>query len=263
MKYASGLNMIIICFLLHACVKKNSEATFNSTDSLSLKYSVITTLPHNEKAFTEGLVIYKNKTLESTGLKDQSWIAEVDQISGEHVKKVELESRYFGEGITVLNNKIYQLTYQERVGFIYDASTYSKKGEFTYQSEGWGITHNNQNLIMSDGTYKLYFLDTTNYHLVRTLTVTDGAGNKIKNLNELEYIDGYIFANVYESSEIVKIDPVSGKVVRRLDLSRLTNEIKGSYPNTLELNGIAYDQNTKALLVTGKYWPKAFLIKLQ
>ena len=140
--------------------------------------------------------------------------------------------------------------------------TYKKIGEFKYNTPGWGIAHDNKNLIMSDGTDKLYFLDTTNFQVVRTLTVTD-PGGRIKNLNELEYIDGYVFANVYETAMILKIDPAKGKVVGRLDLSPLTNEIKRMYPNTDVLNGIAYDQNSKALLVTGKLWPKSYLIRVQ
>jgi glutamine cyclotransferase len=229
---------------------------------MTINYSVVSTLPHNTDAYTQGLTIYNNKVLESTGQKGHSWIAEVNPGSGNHDKKVTLDNRYFGEGITVLNDKIYQLTWEEKVGFIYDANTYKKIGEFQYNTPGWGITHDNKNLIMSDGTDKLYFLDTTNLKVIRTLTVTDPTGVRIKNLNELEYIDGYIFANVYETALILKIDPNSGKVVGRIDLSRLADEIKRMYPNTDVLNGIAYDKNSRALLVTGKLWPKSYLIRL-
>jgi glutaminyl-peptide cyclotransferase len=160
-----------------------------------------------------------------------------------------------------MNNKIYHLTYKEKEGFIYDADTYRKIGEFKYNTEGWGITHDNRNLIMSDGTEKLYFMDTTNLNVIRTMVVTD-RGARVKNINELEYIDHYIFANIYETSSIVKIDPADGKIVGRIDLSVLANEIKTMYPNSYELNGIAYDHTSKALLVTGKFWPKSFLIRL-
>lgn len=232
-----------------------------SHDSLTLHYAVLNSFPHNEQAFTEGLVFHENKLLESTGLNDQSWIAEVDQSSGEHDKKVILTSQYFGEGITVMNNKIYHLTYKEKQGFVYDAATYNKVGEFNYNTEGWGLTHDAQHLIMSTGSEKLYFMDTTNFEVVRTLVVTE-RGQRLKNLNELEYIDGYIYANVYETPFIVKIDPSTGKVVGRIDLSTLTNETKRMHPNTSELNGIAYDVRQDALVVTGKYWPKSYLIKL-
>lgn len=253
---------ILIGLILWSCGDKQSTEAEPAADSLALNYSVVSTLPHNSQAYTQGLVIYNNKVLESTGQKGHSWIAEVNPGSGQHEKKVTLDPRYFGEGITVLNDKIYQLTWEEKTGFIYDAKTYKKLGEFKYNTPGWGLTHDNKNLIMSDGTDKLYLLDTTNLKVVRTLTVTDPAGTKIKNLNELEYVDGYVFANVYETSLILKIDPATGKVVGRLDLSALANEIKRMYPNTDVLNGIAYDKNSRALLVTGKLWPKSYLIRV-
>lgn len=223
---------------------------------------MLTVLPHHNKAFTEGLVIYENKILESTGLNNQSWIAEVNPGSGEHDKKIVLSSEYFGEGITVLNKKIYQLTYKEKTGFIYDATTYKKLGEFSYNTEGWGITHDAQNLIMSAGTDKLYFLDTTSLQIAKTLTVTHPGNAKITNLNELEYVNGVIYANVYETAIIFKINPSNGKVIGRLDLSSIVNEVRQMYPESLDLNGIAHDKNSGALLITGKFWPKAYLIKV-
>lgn len=262
MKFLAVLHVSVVSVLFFSSCgdKQNSEEA--SVDSLSLGYSVLSTLPHNSEAYTQGLTIYNNKVLESTGQKGHSWIAEVNPGSGQHEKKITLDSRYFGEGITVLNGKIYQLTWEDKIGFIYDADTYQKIGEFKYNTSGWGITHNNKNLIMSDGTDKLYFLDTTNLQVIRTVSVADPSG-RVKNINELEYVDGYIFANVYETALILKIDPSNGKVVGRLDLSSLAGEIKRMYPNSDVLNGIAYDQNSKALLVTGKLWPKSFLIRLQ
>ena len=256
------ISFLVTGLIMSACGDKQNNEVEASVDSLTLNYSVVSTLPHNADAYTQGLIIYNNKVLESTGQKGQSWIAEVNPGSGQHEKKVTLDSRYFGEGITVLNNKIYQLTWEEKTGFIYDAATYKKIGEFKYNTPGWGITHDNKNLVMSDGTDKLYFLDTTKLQVIRTVAVTDPAGGKIKNINELEYVDGYIFANIYETALILKIDPATGKVVGRLDLSPLANEIKRMYPHTDVLNGIAYDKNSKALLVTGKLWPKSFLIRL-
>ncbi len=254
-------SFIAFLFILISCEKKSAEKE-TAADSNSLKYSLLSTLPHNDKAFTEGLVMYDERLLESTGQNNQSWIAEVDQATGQHEKKVILDSEYFGEGITVLNKKIYHLTYQEKTGFIYDAGTYKKIGEFNYNTEGWGITNDNKNLIMSDGTDKLYFLDTTTLKVIRTLPVTDVAGARVKNLNELEYINNYIFANVYESPWIVKIDPTSGKVVGQLDLTAITSEIKRMYPHAYELNGIAYYKLSDALLITGKFWPKSYLIRI-
>lgn len=261
MKLPIGVFTLLV-IILSSCTNKQSNPAETVIDPLLLKYTVLSTLPHHTEAFTEGLIIHNNKILESTGQIGQSWIAEVNPVSGQHEKKIVLDDRYFGEGITVLNNKIYQLTYEEKIGFIYHAQTYKKLGEFKYNTEGWGMTNDEKNLIMSDGTEKLYFLDTTSLAVKRTLIVTD-ENRRIKNLNELEYINDYIFANIYETAWIVKIDPVSGKVVGRLDLSSLANEIKRMYPNAKELNGIAYDQNSSALLVTGKFWPKSYLIRLQ
>ena len=260
MRFLVGL--FVTSFMLNACGDRQNNEVEASMDSLTLNYSVVSTLPHNTDAYTQGLIIHDNKVLESTGQKGQSWIAEVNPGSGQHEKKVTLDNRYFGEGITVLNDKIYQLTWEERTGFIYDAQTYKKIGEFKYNTPGWGITHDDKNLIMSDGTDKLYFLDTTNFQVLRTITVVDPAGTKVKSINELEYIDGYVFANVYETAIIVKIDPATGKIVGRLDLSPIANEIKRMYPHTDVLNGIAYDKNSKAMLITGKLWPKSYLIRL-
>lgn len=247
-------------FIFTSCEKKREEKVL--ADSHSLNYSIVGTLPHDDRAFTEGLVIHDDKILEGTGQYNQSWLAEINPGTNRSEKKVILDEQYFGEGVTVLNEKIYQLTYREKVGFIYQTADYKKIGEINYSTEGWGITHDGQSLIMSDGTDKLYFLDTAEFKIIRTLSVTDPTGARLKNLNELEYINEYIFANVYETPMIVKIHPFTGKVVGELDLSIITSEIKRMYPGAYELNGIAYDKKLNALLVTGKFWPKYYLIRI-
>lgn len=259
MKSFNVIALILVCLLFVTCNgKKKTEVAYND---LTIKYTVLSVLPHDPSAFTQGLAIHNNKIIESTG-QSNSWIAEVNPASGAQDKKVVLDNRYFGEGVTILNNKIYQLTWQSKVGFIYDAHTYKKIGEFAYTTEGWGITHDGNNLIMSDGSEKLYVLDTTTLKPIRTITVMDG-NIRVKRLNELEYINGAIFANVWESAVIVKIDPATGNVVGKLDLSPIAGEIKQLYPSADVLNGIAYDTKSKAILVTGKLWPKTYLIKLQ
>ncbi len=264
MKKNTFYKIIFLLFISFvSCEKKKPKEKITFIDSLTINYVVINTLPHDVTAFTEGLEISNNKMYESTGLNGSSWIAEVNSLTGVHNKKAVLDDRYFGEGITVLNNKIYQLTYKTKIGFIYNATTYKQTGTFTFDmAEGWGMTHNSDNLIISDGSDKLYFVDTTNLKVVKTITVTDG-GSPVRKLNELEYINGSIYANVWESSKILKIDPVTGKVTGRLDLSAITSEIARMYPDADVLNGIAYDVNAKALLITGKLWPKSYLIKLQ
>ncbi|SKC88470.1 glutaminyl-peptide cyclotransferase [Ohtaekwangia koreensis] len=261
--YFLRLSIVIgYCVVISSCGNKKGTEDQPVRDSLSLHYTVISTLPHNSEAYTQGLTIYQNKILESTGQNNHSWIAEVNPGSGQHDKKVTLPGQYFGEGITVLNDKIYHLTWQNKVGFVYDARTYKQLREFKYDTEGWGITHDTKNLIMSDGSEKLYFLDTTSLKPVKTVTVMDG-GTRVKKLNELEYINGYIYANVYETNWILKIDPATGKVAGRLDFSPIGNEIRSMYPNTDVLNGIAYDPKSKAILLTGKLWPKSYLVRLQ
>ncbi len=256
------LPAVLLALIVMSCGEKKANVPANPVDTLRISYSVISTLPHDTEAFTEGLTINNNRIFESTGQNGKSWVAEVNPGTGAHDKKIILDNHYFGEGMTILNNKLYYLTWQTKIGFVYDARTYKQISEFTYDNEGWGLTHDDKNLIMSAGTDKLYFLDTATLKVARTLSVKNGKA-PVKKLNELEYVNGYIFANVYETSLIVKIDPTSGKVVGIIDLSAQTDEIRRSFPNTNELNGIAYDKNSNALLITGKNWPRSYLIRLQ
>jgi glutamine cyclotransferase len=253
--------ILALTVFIISCGEKKTTGSETPVDSMAISYTILKTLPHYTDSYTEGLTIHNNKLYESTGQNGKSWVAEVDPGSGNHDKKIILDDQYFGEGMTILNNKLYYLTWRSKIGFIYDAKTYRQIGEFKYENEGWGLTHNNKELIMSDGTEKIYFLDSANLSITRTITVTDN-GERQKAINELEYVDGYIFANIYETSRIVKIDPTTGKVVGRLDLSVIVDEIKRMYQNTAELNGIAYDKNSKALLITGKLWPKSYLIRV-
>jgi glutaminyl-peptide cyclotransferase len=256
---------ILLSFFLISCGDSKKSETPVSRDSTMLSYTVLSILPHNSEAFTEGLIIHNNKILESTGQNGTSWVGEVDPGSGNHVKKIVLSPEFFGEGITVLNNKLYYLTWKEKMCFVYDAKTYQKIKELTYDpkiQEGWGLTNDSRNLIQSDGTDKIHFLDTTDLKVVRSITVKDG-NMRIKQLNELEYVDGYIYANVWQTDWIVKIDPANGRVVGKLDLSPIGNEIHATEAKAEVMNGIAYDKNSKALLITGKHWSKAFLIRVQ
>lgn len=264
MKYLSFLLLIISVGFFAGCGEAKKPDVETAKDSTLLSYSVISVLPHNAEAFTQGLVVYNNKILESTGQNGTSWVGEVNPASGDHDKKIILDKQYFGEGITVLNNKLYYLTYKSKIGFIYDARTYKKIGEFEYDKpihEGWGLTHNGESLIMSDGTDKIHFLDTTSLKVKRTITVTDG-NMKIKEVNELEFVNGYIYANVWQTNWIVKIDPSTGRVVSKIDFSPLGNEIRATDPNADVLNGIAYDKNSRAFLITGKLWPKSYLVRI-
>ena len=253
------LSLLFIVLLLASC-SPNKKQIETETDYSVLKYSTRAVLPHDNQAFTEGLIIHKGKVFESTG-GESSWIAEVDIETGIQNKKVQLDKAYFGEGITILNNKVYQLTWKNKVGFVYDLSTYKKIDEFAYDREGWGITHNNHQLIVSDGTEIIYFLDSTDFKILRKIAVKEN-GSAAKNLNELEFIEGYIFANQWETNYILKIDPANGEVVGKLDLSELAKKAKWMYPQADVLNGIAYNEKTKDILITGKYWPLSFFIRI-
>jgi glutamine cyclotransferase len=247
--------LAILLFFLSACSgKKTNEAK-------AISYSIKKIFPHDKKAFTQGLTVADGRLFESTG-QAGSWIAEVDIATGSHDKKVILDKKYFGEGITILNNKIYQLTWKNHVGFIYDLKTFEKIREFKYDHEGWGITDDDKNLIVSDGTNKIRFLDTLTLQSVKEIIVKQGEV-VVDKLNELEFIDGFIFANQWQTNNILKIDPVTGFVVGRMDLSRLAEKIYPLNPSADVLNGIAYEKKSKSLLVTGKLWPALFALNIE
>ncbi|MBX2944808.1 MAG: glutaminyl-peptide cyclotransferase [Cyclobacteriaceae bacterium] len=251
--------IFLIALLVPACSSRK-EATTDTNNTIP--YLIFKIFPHDTDAFTQGLVVANGKLIESTGQHGTSWIAEVEISTGKQNKKVLLDKEYFGEGVTVLNNKVYQLTWKNKKGFIYDFKTYEKLGEFTYDSEGWGITHDHVNLIMSDGSDKLYFLDTLSLKPVRTVTVTEN-GKPVKNLNELEYIEGYVYANLWQTNYIVRIDPVTGNVLGRLDLTKVAEAVYPGNPNADVLNGIAYEPKSKMILITGKLWPNMVAIKFK
>jgi glutamine cyclotransferase len=237
---------------------KEQKAT---VDTLQINYVIRSVWPHDTEAFTQGLLIHNGELYESTGQNGTSWIGIVNINSGIADKKVILDNRYFGEGISILNNKIYQLTYTTKVGFVYSLKDFKKLREWTYDSEGWGLTHDNNNLIMSDGSNKLHYLDTTTLKIVKSVVVTDEQG-PVDNLNELEYIEGFIFANVWQTNKIVKIDPATGKVVGRIDLTALANDARKASPKVDVLNGIAWHPDTRSFLVTGKHWPHVYILKI-
>ena len=247
---------LILFSLLMACGKENSQGQ----DDLAISYKLKSRWKHDTQAWTQGLLIHDGRLFESTGQK-QSYIGIVNIKTGQPDKKVVLDDKYFGEGITVLNGKLYQLTWQNHVGFVYDVNTFEKLGEFKYETEGWGLTNDGRHLIMSDGTEKLIYLDTATFEPVKTVRVKDENGYVTK-LNELEYMEGFILANQWETNRILKIDPETGEVVGVLDLTMLAQEAKLDHPRADVLNGIAYHPSTKLLIVTGKFWPSTYVLQL-
>jgi len=247
--------IVLILLTLMACSKSS-----NNDEGMLISYTLKARWKHDTKAWTQGLLIHNGKLYEGTGQK-QSYIGIVDIRTGETDKKVVLDDKYFGEGIAILNNKVYQLTWQNNIGFVYDLETFEKIREFTYDTEGWGLTHDGHHLIMSDGTEKLIYLDTATLEPVKTVRVRDKKGFVAK-LTELEFVDGFIFANRWETNRILKIDPEKGEVVGELDLTPLAQEARLENPNSFELNGIAYHPGTKLFIVTGKFWPFAYVLEL-
>jgi glutaminyl-peptide cyclotransferase len=223
-------------------------------------YQVVKVYPHDSNAFTQGLIFHDGKLVESTGQEGRSSLRSVELETGKVLNKVDVPSPYFAEGITLLNNKVYQLTWQHELGFIYDYKSFQNIGHFAYNGEGWGLTTDGRALIMSDGSNQIRFLDPDSFQVTKTIAVFDG-NSSVNELNELEYIHGEIYANIWHDWRVAIINPTTGRVTGWIDLTNLLS------PNELlseeaVLNGIAYDEESNRLFVTGKLWPKLFEIKI-
>jgi glutamine cyclotransferase len=225
-----------------------------------LSAKVVHAYPHDPRAFTQGLEYYGGYLYESTGIAGQSSLRKVALQTGEVVRKVSLPPQYFGEGLTILDGTIYQLTWLAKKGFIYDIRTFRQAGEFPYDTEGWGLAHDEKSLILSDGTNIIRYIDPLSFKVRRTIEVYAGQEGVV-NLNELEYIKGEIYANIWHSPRIARIDPRSGQVLAWIDLTSLV--AKEQHSDEAVLNGIAYDKVRDRLFVTGKNWSNLFEIKVE
>ena len=223
-------------------------------------FRIVNIYPHDRAAFTQGLTFDDGYLYESTGLYGRSGIKVIDLANNKTVKSIDMDERYFGEGLTVKGDQLVQLTYRERLGFVYDKQTLEVTGQFKYPTEGWGITYDGSHLIMSNGSSHLFYLDPVSYRRVRSLKIVEN-GVPVANINELEYIDGLIFANIWRTNFIVQIEPESGHVVGKIDLGELANRYEGDKSVDV-LNGIAYDKKGGRLFVTGKLWPEIFEVEL-
>lgn len=232
-----------------------------------VQYAVANIYPHDTAAFTQGLIYYNNSLYEGTGQKGESTLRKVDLTTGKVEKKVDINADWFGEGITILNDTIYQLTWQDHIVLVYTLKDMKFVKQFKWTNEGWGITHDNANLIISDGTDKLYYVRPSDFKLMKVISVANNLG-PVNNLNELEYINEFIYANQWESDYILKIDPNSGHVVGVLDFSDALKKLaninydKEAREEGAVLNGIAWDAAGNRMFVTGKRWPKLLEIKL-
>jgi glutamine cyclotransferase len=221
-------------------------------------FKIVNTYPHDKEAYTQGLVYENGILYEGTGQLNESSLRKVELMTGKVLNQLNLEASLFGEGISILGEKIYELTWQNKVGFVYNKNTFKLLNKIYYQTEGWGLTTIGDKLVLSDGSNMLYFMDPLMFTVVSSLEVYD---NKVKvnQLNELEYINGEIWANIWQTDLIARIDPLSGKVIAYIDLKGIDPEVDTSVN---VLNGIAYDPVGNRIFVTGKNWPKLFEIRI-
>lgn len=236
-------------------------AVSSPTEITHYTYKIINRFPHDSTAFTQGLIYRDGLLYEGTGRYGQSNLRQVDLETGEILRNIAIPEQYFGEGITLFAGKLYQLTWKGQTGFIYDQDSFELIDTFSYPTEGWGLTDDGEQLIMSDGTNNIYFLDPTTLEINGRLPVHDAQGNPIARLNELEYINGEIYANIWQTNQIARINPQTGQVTAWIDLTGLLSQETLSQPVDV-LNGIAYDAENGRLFVTGKLWPTLFEIAL-
>lgn len=263
---------VFAAFLLISACKNNDNSGDETTNNVNtipapvaLTYNIVGMVQHDTSSFTEGLQLYNNELYESTGNYGKSKLLKIDPGTGKTIKEIGLDEKYFGEGITVLRDTVYQMTWQEKTGFKYDAKTFKQIGTFSYENEGWGMTTDGTNLIMSDGSSNLYYREPSTFRTLKVVGVTDNNG-PVAYINELEFVDGYIYANIWNTNYIIKIDPSNGRVVSRADLSGILEKAVNEAPDPNRgnvLNGIAYNEEKKSFYVTGKNWPVMFVMKFQ
>jgi glutamine cyclotransferase len=266
---------VVLAFALLSCGNNDTES--NSADAgnpsstvvpAALDYTVVKTYPHDTSSYTQGLIWHNNTLYEGTGRIGFSRLAKLDLETGKALQQIPISKSEFGEGIALLNGKIYQLTYQEHKVYVYDAVTFRKIQEFSWPYEGWGLTTDGKNLIASTGSSNLYYVNPADFKILKTVGVTDNYG-PVDSINELEFVNGVVYANKYLTNYILKINPETGVVMGRLDLKDIFRKSGKTYdasiipdPNEDVLNGIAYDSAKNSLYVTGKQWPLLFEIKL-
>lgn len=249
---------LLVWFCCLLAISANAQPP---TSAYTDTYQTIHTYPHDAAAFTQGLIYLDGHLYESTGREGQSSIRMVELATGRVLQKYDLPGEYFGEGLTDWGSDLLQLTWKAHKGFVYDRFSFSPRGTFAYEGEGWGLTHDGTQLIMSDGTAYLRFLDPKTFRVKRRMKVVDEAGAPVENLNELEFVKEEIWANIWHSNDVVRVSPRTGKVVGRIDLSGIIDPRELGDAEAV-LNGIAYDSAGDRLFVTGKLWPKLFEIKV-
>jgi len=256
----TGLAVVAVLLVFSAVVFVLLTNSPSGSEALSYTFEVVNVYPHDGSAFTQGLVFEDGVLFEGTGLYGESTLRRVDLETGSVLQVRALPNEFFGEGIAVFGDRIVQLTWQSRRGFVYDKDSFDLLQEFDYPTEGWGITHDGDRLIMSDGTATLYFLDSETFQRVRQVEVRDASLGRVDRLNELEYVDGSIYANIWFDDRIAMIDPQTGQVEGWVNLQGLRDLEDAGVEDVL--NGIAYDAEGDRLFVTGKNWSHLYEIKL-
>lgn len=241
-------------------VEKNGDVRVFSPGIPTYSFRIIHAFPHDRQAFTQGLLYREGALFESTGLNGLSSLRRVELESGRVLQQIPIAPEYFAEGLALFEDKLYQLTWQSQKLFVYSAQSFELQAELGYTGEGWGLTDDGRFLIMSDGTHQLRFCDPAGFQVKRTVAVLDG-NSPVSQLNELEYVKGEIYANVWQTNRIARIEPASGRVSGWIDLTGLLSAADRTGTEDV-LNGIAYDRVNDRLFVTGKFWPKLFEIQL-
>lgn len=256
----SGLTAMLLLVLVAAPIAAAQAPAF-ATVAPVRSYEIVARYPHDVTAFTEGLICLDGKLYEGTGLNGQSQLRLVDLQTGAVLESRNLSSDEFGEGVTILDGMVYQLTWKSNIAHVYDLESFDEVASFAYTGEGWGLTTDGMSLIMSNGSDQIVFRDPETFAITKTISVLDGE-HPVFQLNELEYIDGVIWANVWQTNLIARIDAETGKVIDWLDLSALDAEVRTASPDVDVLNGIAWNADIGTVLVTGKNWPTLFEIRL-
>ena len=267
--------LLLIIVLLMACngASNNSNTNLNAVNKASspasvpvYNYEIVKTYAHDPQAFTQGLVFHKGFFYEGTGGRKtdefHSSLRKTEIETGKVLQKYDLPGEYFGEGITIFNDKIYQITWKENTAFVYDLNDFKLLKELKYSGEGWGLTHDGTNLIMTDKTHVIRFVNPETFETVRTIVVLDEKGKPIMDINELEYIKGEIWANIWQEGWIIRIDPATGKLLGRIDLRKFADDYMEKSDKFDVLNGIAYDAADDRIFITGKLWKNVFEIKV-
>ena len=252
--------LLFVALLLSLLLLQFAYQSMNKGKPTFYSFNVVATYPSDGAAFTQGLVYHDGLLYEGTGLYGRSSIRIAELSTGNIIEQVDLPDEYFGEGITIMGDRVYQVTWKENTGFIYSMDDLTERLSFSYNGEGWGLTHDGTNLILSNGSSTLSFLDPETFQVLRTVDVTYD-DEPVSNLNELEYVDGVVYANIWHLDQIVLIDPDDGAAIGWIDLDGIRDHLD-SMEGIDVLNGIAYNDDTGLLLVTGKLWPNVFAIEL-